>query len=362
MNRVPKRVSLISETASVLRDGINRGVWIESLPGERYLADQLQVSRPTLRAALLLLQKDGMVRTAHGRRRLIFPVENPTGSPQRQVVGLINRSPVAQIPQSVFQLIMDLRHYLHRVGLESELYIAPYQSPAVNKRKLEDFIKEKSISCCVLMHAPEEEQEWFYDRGIPTLILGSTYPSTELPSLDVDYYSVCRHAAGVFLRRGHRRLVFVRPDDRIAGDHASVEGFMDGIAQSPHTDAHGTVLRHRNLPADLERQLGLLLSSEEPGPTGIFTSNALETLITIMYLQRRGILIPKDISIIARDRDLFFDYLQPTITHYAYNTSIVCRRLTRLIRQLVERGSVSTRKSLIYPELIDGRSLDHPSD
>lgn len=357
MDRIPKRISLISETATVLRERINSGVWKDTLPGERDLTDQLQISRPTLRAALLLLQKEGMIRTTHGKRRLIFPDEQPAHLPQRQTIGLINRTPVARISQMTFQLMMELRHHLHRDGFDSEFFIAPPQTLSTGSQKLEDFIAEHSASCYVLMRSTEEDQNQLYCQGIPTLVLGSAYPSSKLPSLDVDYYSVCRHAAGTFLRRGHRRLVFIRSDERIAGDHTSVEGFMDGIAQSPHADAHATIIRHRSLPTDLNRKLDLLLGSGKPRPTGIFTSSALETMIVIMHLHKRGISVPEDMSLIARDRDLFFDCFDPTITHYAYDNSAVCRRLTRFIRQLVECGTLSTRKNLIYPKLIDGKSL-----
>jgi len=357
MDRIPKRISLISETTSVLKDNINRGVWKETLPGERDLADQLQVSRPTLRAALSLLQKDGMIRTAHGKRRLILRVELPAASSRRLMIGLVDRTPVAEVRQLTFQLMMELRNHLHRDGFESEYLIAPPQSLRTDRQKLEDFIKKRSLTCCVLMRSSEEDQKQLYDQGVPTLVLGTAYPSTELPSLDVDYYSVCRHAAGTFLHRGHRKLVLIRSDNRIAGDHASVEGFMDGIAQSPHPDAHATVIRHRSLPTDLNRKLDRLLSSGKSRPTGIFTFSALETLITIMHLQRRGISVPEDMSLIARDLDLFFNCLEPTITHYAYDNSAVCRRLTRFVRQLVEQGALPTRKNLIYPKLMDGTSL-----
>ena len=357
MIQIPKRISLISETAWILRDGINKGFWKETLPGERELSDQLQVSRPTLRAALSLLQKDGMIRAVHGKRRLIFPVEEPPHLPQRRKIGLITHAPISQVSQMTFQLMMEVRHHLHQGGFDSEVFFAPSQDFRKCRAKLENFIEKHSVCCCLLMLSSEEEQKWIYDRGIPALVLGSSYPSAELPSLDVDYYSVCRHAAGIFLGRGHRRLALIRSDNRIAGDRTSVEGFMDGIAQSPHAEAHCTVIRHRGMPTDLNRQLDLLLDSGEPRPTGIFTCRPLETLVVIMHLQKRGISIPEDISIIARDRDLFFDCLEPKIAHYAYSNDVICRRLTRLMLKLLGNGTIFTRGNLIHSELKDGESL-----
>ncbi len=357
MLQIPKRISLISETASILRDGINEGHWKETLPGERILCDQLHISRPTLRAALSLLQKEGMIRVTHGRRRMVFPVDKRPVSSQRRMIGLIINKSISQISPLTFQVLMEVRHHLHLGGFETEIFISPTQEFRYQRLKLENFIEKHSVSCCILLLSSKEQQKWFYAQGIPALVFGSCYPSIKLPSLDVDNYAVCRHAAGLFLGRGHRRLAFIRTDDRIAGDHASAEGFMNGITQSRHTNAKGVIVRHKDTRQDLIYRLDKLLDSEEQRPTGILTSRPLETLMVVMHLLKRGITVPNDISLIARDRDHSFNFLEPKIAHYAYPRDLFSRRLTRVILQLLENATVYTHRNLILSEFKDGESL-----
>ena len=357
MLQIPKRISLISETASILRDGINKGHWKGTLPGERVLCDQLHISRPTLRAALSLLQREGMIRVTHGKRRKIFPVEKiPVFAPKR-MIGLIINKPISEISHLSFQVLMEARHHLHLGGFETEIFISPTQEFRHQRLKLENFIKKHSVSCCILLLSSEEQQKWFYQKGIPALVFGSNYPSVKLSSLDVDNYAVCRHAAGIFLGRGHRRLAFIRSDNRIAGDRASAEGFMDGITQSRHAKAKGTVIRHKDTRRDLIRRLDGLLDSEDLRPTGILTSRPLETLMVVMHLLKRGITLPEDISLIARDRDHSFNFLEPKIAHYAYPRDLFSRRLTRVILSLLDNVTVYTSRNLIQSEFIDGESL-----
>ena len=47
------------QTLEVVREGIAAGLWKNQLPGERELSRRLQVSRPTLRTALKLLDRVG---------------------------------------------------------------------------------------------------------------------------------------------------------------------------------------------------------------------------------------------------------------------------------------------------------------
>jgi len=60
----PQRISLPKETYRVLLEAIENGTWSEFLPGERRLCEQFQVSRPTLRHALLQLEKEGVIRNS----------------------------------------------------------------------------------------------------------------------------------------------------------------------------------------------------------------------------------------------------------------------------------------------------------
>src|ERR1700678_847804 len=69
---VPQRASLAAQVVDILRHEISRGKWVGYLPGERSLSDSLQISRSTLHEALLILQREGWIKLAHGRRTRIL--------------------------------------------------------------------------------------------------------------------------------------------------------------------------------------------------------------------------------------------------------------------------------------------------
>src|ERR1019366_9294331 len=71
MNRLPQKISLVAQTASVLLEEIQGGRWVGSLPGEHALCAQLHVGRKTLRAALEQLRQEGRLKCERGRRRMI---------------------------------------------------------------------------------------------------------------------------------------------------------------------------------------------------------------------------------------------------------------------------------------------------
>jgi hypothetical protein len=72
MDSIPRRSSLVAQTVPILRDNIQAGVWQDLLPGELELCAGFQVSRVTLRAALLQLEQEGRFRGQQGKRREII--------------------------------------------------------------------------------------------------------------------------------------------------------------------------------------------------------------------------------------------------------------------------------------------------
>jgi DNA-binding LacI/PurR family transcriptional regulator len=58
-----------------------------------------------------------------------------------------------------------------------------------------------------------------------------------LPFRDLDHRAICRHAAGILLGLGHRKLALVMQKSRRAGDLESEAGFLEGVKQSSHADA-----------------------------------------------------------------------------------------------------------------------------
>src|ERR1044071_5826420 len=72
MEPLPKRTSLVHETARTLKLWIGSGILKEALPGELQLKERLKVGRDTLRAALRMLAEEGWILAqGQGRHRRV---------------------------------------------------------------------------------------------------------------------------------------------------------------------------------------------------------------------------------------------------------------------------------------------------
>lgn len=353
---IPKRVSLSAQAAAAIRKSIDEGIWTEFIPSERRLCELFQVSRPTIRTALHLLAKQGLLEIRQGRRNRLIDRPHRTEQPQNRLVGLVTHEPVEHMSLTSYRGISEMRAHLAEHGFSAEILVCPPRSPRAQRRRLEEFVRQRRVFCCVLISVSKELQEWFSEHSVPALVLGSCHSDVKLPSLDVDYRSVCRHATGVLLGKGHRGVALVVPNSGVAGDLASEAGFHEALERTGRANTRGVVVRHNGTAQNIATKLDSLFNSPR-APTALLVAKPQHTFIVLIYLLKRGLAVPDTVSIISRDHDHIFDIVGPPIAHYSFAAEAMAHRLSRLMLQMVDQGYLSPEPNLIFPKYCAGGTV-----
>ena len=351
--RLPQKSSLVLQTAAILKERIQSGEWHKWLPGELELSTQLRVARTTVRKALAQLERAGLVQSQQGRRREILLRR------RRSAPGLSGRVLVlTPVPLYVLSLLHvycanELRETLEKAGLHFELHAERGLFVHGCGAGLERLMKQLRPAACVLLSSTEKMQLWFSRHRVPCVIWGSKYPGVELPSVDKAYRAVCRHAVGLFLARGYRRLMLLNPQQGAAGDLESEEGFREGVA--PHRDkgVYASVLRHDGTVRDICNILATVF--RQPGsPTGVLVSRAVNVLTAMGYLSCSGLRGSQNVALISRDNEPFLEHMVPSVARYVISPENMAQRISNTVLEMAQTGLVSSSTHLIMPEFLEG--------
>lgn len=359
MTLIPQN-SLAARVAEKLKGMISEGVLREWLPGERSLCQTLQVSHSTLRGALHILRKEGVVESRHGVGTRVAPSFSLSALPSNRApsVGLL--IPEAMRRLRPFSLWLDAFHnQLVEAGWRLKVHENPQHYRPNPSRILERLVASHSHACWVLVLSTPAMQSWFESKNIPCVLAGSCHAGISLPSVDVDHRAVSRHAAGVLLSAGHRYLALFNPAARHAGDQQTEMGFFEGVRQSPHADAAmASVVYHDVDSASVEKCLHRLFQHNHPQrPTALVISNAYAYLTAFSFLATRGLRVPGDISLISRDDDPFLDYLKPSPARYLNRPDTYARKLTSQVLDVGMHRQMEVSKVLLLPEYFPGQSV-----
>ena len=355
MSRIPHRQPLPNQAAEIIRELIAAGEIRNLLPGERTLASQLQIGRDTLRAALNILESDGLIsERKHGKRREILSHEIRKPTSTRRVAFLSPKT-LVQLPPWMMVEFDILRELLNKRSYDLQLTspgLFHLKNPA---KKLESMLKDIDADAWILYQCPPQVQQWFANKGIPTLIRGYPHPGIHLPFLDEDWEAAAFHAGTLLKRNGHQRVLLLMPQTNLAGLKATEAGLRKAF---PDSDGLPAVIpaTEKGNATSVGQTLGRILRLNQP-PSAVVTTRSRHTLSIISWMGQHKLSIPDDLSLITLASEPWYEHLIPKPTHYFSDPQSVARTVLRSVLPIAEEQSPGSTEKLLIPEYFPGQTV-----
>lgn len=352
---LPTRVSLHSECARVLKSRIESGEWSGVLPGERRLAEVLNVGRDTIRMALSELAAEGWIDSGvSGKRRMILKHHPALKTVSRKAwrIGMLSPFTLEHLSQSMLAEVDRVRSILARRGGVLELLSPPWYDAPLASRKMHALIESDPHDAWILYRSQRQIQEFFQTERIPCLIRGYPHEGIDLPHMDYDWAAIGRHAVGELWRKGHRHIALLMPTDGMRGNTAAWQGVRsfkeEGVVLTDVWEGGDT--------ESLGNAVAACLKSPSP-PTAFIALRTRQTVTLLTWLGSKGFRVPRDFSLISLPTEPSMSHLVPSISTYQMDPSFFARRVVRQIELLVGGGSGLQGSLLVMPEYVAGGSV-----
>lgn len=348
MIQLPKRNSLVHETASTLKQWIAGGLIKDVLPGEMDLKERLRVGRDTLRLALQLLMAEGWVEpSSQGRKRRVH-LQKLSDLKRRARAGL----PVTVLSPYQFeqgQTLMELedtQKQLAELGRTMQ-----FVSPEVYHLKdpehlLQNVVQTHPSAAWVLYASSRPVQTFFANHGLPTVIHGWPYPGINLPYVAKDWEPAGFHAGLQFIRHGHRHIGMFEYVERGVGAMMIEQGLRRAI-DTAGNGAKLLMFKDERTPESIVRAYEAAFKLKER-PTAMVLTSSNHLLTSFSWMVSRGIRVPADVSLIVLPNDTWYSEFYPPLCHYKPNTKAFSHGLADRVMELVEHGR-AIRKPLAVP-------------
>lgn len=348
------KLPLASRTAEVLRQKIRHGTLTDPLPGENQLAMDLGISRSTVRDALQILAREGLVRIAKGKRSRLAASPQKIRRGSRTVSVCVIGSFDSQTLEPFYGSILgQMRLYFAEAGLPWEQYFSPPQHNTI--AFLDEIVKQRPHAYYLLVGVSRQVQEYFEKTNRNAIILGTNHPGVALTAIDLDYRALAAHAGNLLLRRGCRQVITMVPEALRAGDTITRETIAAVFANHREVTLSEETTP-KSVRNDFKRICDRVLKRITPH-TAIFCFYSEFTFALVSRAAQQGLKVPRDFFLLSRDDHAYFSYYFPEISRYAFRKKLLQRQIVRIIAR-IQAGLPLARKShLITPELVEGETL-----
>ncbi|WFA86662.1 LacI family DNA-binding transcriptional regulator [Paenibacillus amylolyticus] len=271
------------------------------------------------------------------------------------------RSLVLQRTQMLSLLITDITNPFYTTlarGAEDAAHLRGYRLLFGNSD--EDYKKEKDYVDAILstrvdgvLFAPAGDRslqhlKQLQERHIPFVFLDRTVPGITSDIIAGDSREGAIALIRYLVQLGHRRIALVNGSSEVSTARLREEGYIAGLREAGADIDPKLVLRtgYRDF-SDVEGLDRLL--SQPNQPTAIFAANNMLAIGVIRLLRKRGLRVPKDISVVCFDDLDLASAFDPFLTVAAQPAYEFGFQGVQMLIDRIEGKSPSEAQTVILP-------------
>lgn len=339
------------QLADYLKEEIRAGRWTDRMPGESWLMTHLQVGRGTVRAAMARMEEEGLL-VSHGQgrwRKIVKSLASEATRTIRLKIFLYEKEAAGDIDNS------SLLAQLLAAGIDATFTEKSLKDLGMRTDRVARYVHQHPADAWVVSAASREVLEWFAIQPSPALAMYGRSRRLPIAAAFPDMLPGQTEAVGRLIHLGHRRIVMLTREERRKPQLSRPEQiFLDQL------EAAGIKTGAYNIPDWEETREGLRRRLDElfrhSPPTALIFQEAPIFIAARAYLADRGIVAPRDVSLVVADRDPSFAWSDPIPAHIQWDYRPVVRRVVRWAKN-VAAGKEDRRRSGTGSKFVEGGTI-----
>ncbi len=334
------------------------------LPSEQQLANLFESARSTVRQAMGMLEREGLVSRVQGKGTFVHQNARQRLSSGLNILALV-------IPELISGYYPSLQHSFEESASHSQNQMLVCctrnnldKQGNVILQLIDNQVGGVAIVPVSTPPTPVYQIRQLQKAGIPVVFCHRPVEGITAPLLGLPFKQIGKLAGESLVEFGHRRVAFFAPHCTVTTD-LYLEGFREVLAEGDcllpedccYFGADG-VVDMQMLDAEIVPALKRMMESEDP-PTAIFATFDSMAERLYLHLNQMGLRIPEDISLIGVGDKIRHGVLQQHIASVTVDESELGRQAAELLNKM-RSGEVpiETSESFTIPaEVHHGTTL-----
>ena len=302
----------------------------------RPLVRELGVSKDTVEAALHLLEAEGSLQSGGpGRRKQIVIPRDLKGETKVLRVGVVLSDPLRQINLNSQQMMLEVIRRIENAGHTCFTAERSMSELGFKIQRIARMIESAKADAWVAYSPPREVLEWFVTRAVPVVAVGGGFFGLPVASSASQIDEAICDSVKTLSALGHRRIVAISPDSwRLPVPSQTGTAFLTALEEYGHSPTSYHLPAWDQTPEGLEKLLESLFLITPP--TALIFVNPAPYVAALEFFGRKGIRVPRDVSVICMTTGPMFSLLPRCPAHFKWPIDEHVRRVNRWVKCLAK--------------------------
>lgn len=344
-----KPLSVAEQLVAHLREAISRGELSGHMPGIRSLANSLGVSSNTVTAAVEQLEREGFLKPqGHGRRSLIVFPDDFVHPAFRVTLLPYERDDIQQ------DFVVEIQQRLREAGHDVHVAEKSLMDMRLKISQIARLASKTKTDAWVIFSAPQDILEWFATQSTPSFALFGRFRRLEIAGIGLDKSPAFRSAIRRLAELGHRRIVLLQPKhNRLPMPALLVRESLEEMEANGIKTGPYNIPDWEQSPEGLRKRLDALFAVSPP--TALIMDRPNELISAQLYLAKRGIFAPRDISLISDD-DPTFEWCETPVCCIKWQSRPWVNRVVEWVGNIAN-GKDDRRRSFTKAKFVERGSI-----
>ncbi len=324
---------------------------------ELTLAQMFNISRQTVRQAIALLVKDGLVSRLRGSGTYVTAKSEKFIRRNTKTIGVV----MTYVDDYIFpSIISGINGCLSDAGYTMNLHIT--YNKRCNEEKILRIILESQLDGLIIEPTKSSmvnTNQGLYEQlscKLPCIFVNCYYPGLKLPYVMPDNTESVRRLTNYLIERGHRRIAGIFKVDDEQGN-LRFSGYAQALQENGLVVDDTLLSWYQTEDFDyvFEGRSGKNILERLKNCTAVVCYNDQIAVRLIPFLHANGIRVPEDLSVVGFD-DAHSTWSEVPLTTMAHPKEAVGRRAARNLLALIEDPSFDATH-IFPPKLVERQSV-----
>jgi LacI family transcriptional regulator len=222
-------------------------------------------------------------------------------------------------------------------------------------------LHQRRVDGIILAPSPDPERRalaYLRDVGLPCVLV-DRMPDPAFDQVGVNNREAMRNLVERVAALGHRRIGYVGGNPGFETTLERIAGYRDGLAGTGDVIDEDLLVTGSATTMSAMQAAERLLDLDHP-PTALVGGNNLATIGIMKAIRKRGLRVPKDVSIVGFDDFEWADCFEPRLTLVAQPCAEIGRRAAFLLMERIAAPQGSRRTIHLDAAIVERESCGRP--